>query len=242
MLPYFPGGSQRPAVSDPRNGFAHTSTALRLRKDKTYLLPLARARARPATSPSNFSTPWVMKIHHDRRVEDALGFVEYQQLADRSRAHATDEDNQVKEAWLMKLEYPRHGHRSTRETYSQDLIRFDRSVAAVSHSTSASHQVTNKNKRTLPEGNETAIPPVRKKARLNHEPSISSADSTVMWLRDAFSAGSAGIAFNGISPPRRHNISRGRTTFTLYRADQVAHHSLYGVWSLPWKSCSKQHI
>ena len=58
--------------------------------------------------------PRLVKIHHDRCVEDALDFVEYQQLADRSRAHAIDEDDQVKEAWLMKLGYPRRGHRSTR--------------------------------------------------------------------------------------------------------------------------------
>jgi DNA ligase-4 len=83
--------------------------------------------------------PRVVKIHHDRRVEDVLDFVNYQQLADRSRAYATDEDDQVKEAWLMKLGYPRHGHRSTRETYSQDSISSDGSVATVSHSTSASH-------------------------------------------------------------------------------------------------------
>jgi hypothetical protein len=113
--------------------------------------------------------PRVIKIHHDRRVEDVLGFVEYQQLADRGRARATDEDDQVKEAWLMKLGYPRHGHRLVRETYSQDSISSDRSVATVSHSIIASYRVTNKNKRTLPEGNETAILPIKKKARLNIE-------------------------------------------------------------------------
>jgi hypothetical protein len=100
------------------------------------------------------------------------------QLADRSRAHATDEDDQVKEAWLMKLGYPRHGHRSTREAYSHDLISSNRSVATVSHSTSASPQATNKNKRTLLEGSETAISPIEKKARLNNEPLILSLDST----------------------------------------------------------------
>jgi DNA ligase 4 len=121
--------------------------------------------------------PRVVKIHHDRRVEDVLDFVEYQQLADRSRASTTDEDDQVKEAWLVKLGYPRHGHRLARETYSQDSISSDRSVAMVSHSTAASHRVTNKNKRTLPEGNETAILPIEKKARLDIEPPILSADS-----------------------------------------------------------------
>jgi DNA ligase 4 len=121
--------------------------------------------------------PRVVKIHHDRRVEDVLDFVQYQQLANRSRAYATDEDDQVKEAWLMKLGYPTQGHRSTRETYSQDSISSDRSVASVSHSTSASHQVTNKNKPTLLEGNETVILPIEKKVRLNIEPRILSADS-----------------------------------------------------------------
>jgi DNA ligase 4 len=121
--------------------------------------------------------PRVVKIHHDRRVEDVLDFVEYQQLADRSRAYATDEDDQVKEAWLTKLGHPRHGHRSMRETYSQDSISSDRSVATVTYSTVASHQVTNKNKRTLPEGNDTAMLPIKKKARLNIEPLILRANS-----------------------------------------------------------------
>ena len=58
----------------------------------------------------------------------------------------------------------------TRETYSQDLISSHQSVATVSHSTSASHQVTKQNKQTLPEENETAILPIEKKARLNIEP------------------------------------------------------------------------
>jgi hypothetical protein len=93
------------------------------------------------------------------------------------KAYGTDEDDQVKEAWLMKLGYPTYGYRSTREIYSQDSIRSDRSVAAVSHLTSASHQVTTKNKRTLLEGNETIILPIEKKARLNIEPLILSADS-----------------------------------------------------------------
>ena len=131
----------------------------------------------PNTRNFTLRFPRVVKIHHDRSVEDALDFVEYQQLADRSRASTIDEDDQVKEAWLMKLGYPRHGHKLARGTYSQDSISSDRSVATVSHSTSASHRVTNKNKRTLLEGNDTVILPVEKKARLNNEPPILSADS-----------------------------------------------------------------
>jgi DNA ligase-4 len=86
--------------------------------------------------------PHIVKIHHDRLVEDVLDFVEYQQLADRSRASVTDEDDLVKEAWLVKLGYSRHGHRSTREKDSQDSIGSDRSVATISHSTSASHHAS----------------------------------------------------------------------------------------------------
>jgi DNA ligase-4 len=127
--------------------------------------------------------PRVVKVHHDRRVEDVLDFVEYQQLADRSRVYATDEDDLVKEAWLMKLGYPRHGDRSTRETDSQDSVRSDRSVATL-NSISALHQVTNKNKRTLLEGNKTAIMPTKKKARLNNESPILSADSNHDSLYD----------------------------------------------------------
>lgn len=78
--------------------------------------------------------PRVVKIHHNRRIKDVPDFVEYQQLTDRSRAYATDRDNQVKEAWLIKLDYPTHDHRSTRETYSQDSISTARSVATDSHS------------------------------------------------------------------------------------------------------------
>lgn len=121
--------------------------------------------------------PRVVKIHYDSRVEDVLDFVEYQQLAERSRASTIDEDEQVKEAWLRKLGHPRYGHRSTREAHSQDSISSDRSVAPVLHSISVSHRVINKNKRTLLEGNDTVILSIEKNARLNNEPPILSADS-----------------------------------------------------------------
>lgn len=121
--------------------------------------------------------PRVVKIHHDRQVEDVLDLVEYQKRADQSQACTTDEDDQVKEAWLTKLAYPAYNHRLVRETSSPDSIGSDQNAITVPHSTPASKQANNKNKRTLLEGNDATMLPVEQKVRLNVEPLTLSGDS-----------------------------------------------------------------
>jgi hypothetical protein len=108
----------------------------------------------------------VVKIHHDRSVENVLNFIEYQQLADESRVYTSDEDDQVKETWLMKLGHPGYGHGFD----GTSPTNVDRNVATVSYSVPAWRDVNHNQKRTLPEGSEVPTLPIGKKARLNAEP------------------------------------------------------------------------
>lgn len=63
--------------------------------------------------------PRVVKIHQDRSYPDALGFTEYQQLADESRRITEGDHGQIVELWLEKLDIERldtdcrHSDRST---------------------------------------------------------------------------------------------------------------------------------
>ena len=69
-------------------------------------------------------------VHVSALTQDALNSTKHQQLADRSRACTLEEDDLVKEAWLMKLEYYTHSDRSNGKMSSQATNKSDRSSEA----------------------------------------------------------------------------------------------------------------